>query len=172
MTAVDTPVAAPPTGTAAPNDLSSRFVGRKYVQLVLVLGAMSAIGPLTVDTYLPALPELSRQLGATDSQAQATITGLLIGLGLGQLIIGPLSDAVGRRRPLLAGLGLHALMSVLCALAPSIGMLTATRTLQGFAGCKFNFEYSSPDKSLLFHHWQDKGTNGVSEKLTGDIATS
>ncbi len=118
MTALDAPVAAPPTVTAAPSDLSSRFVGRKYVQLVLVLGSLSAIGPLTIDTYLPALPELSRQLGATDAQAQATITGLLIGLGFGQLIIGPLSDSVGRRKPLLAGLVLHALMSVLCALAP------------------------------------------------------
>ena len=72
---------------------------------MLVLGALSAIGPLTIDTYLPALPELSRELGATDAQAQATITGLLIGLGFGQLIIGPLSDAFGRRKPLLAGLG-------------------------------------------------------------------
>jgi DHA1 family bicyclomycin/chloramphenicol resistance-like MFS transporter len=134
MTAVDAPVATTPTVTAAPTDLSSRFVGRKYVQLVLVLGALSAIGPLTIDTYLPALPELSRQLGATDAQAQATITGLLIGLGFGQLIIGPLSDSVGRRKPLLAGLVLHAMMSLLCALAPSIGLLTVTRTLQGFAG--------------------------------------
>jgi DHA1 family bicyclomycin/chloramphenicol resistance-like MFS transporter len=134
MTAVDAPVAAPPTVSTAPSDLSSRFVGRKYVQLVLVLGALSAIGPLTIDTYLPALPELSRQLGATDAQAQATITGLLIGLGLGQLIIGPLSDSIGRRKPLLAGLVLHAGMSVLCALAPSIGLLTVTRTLQGLAG--------------------------------------
>ena len=134
MTALDAPVAAPPTVSAAPSDLSSRFVGRKYVQLVLVLGSLSAIGPLTIDTYLPALPELSRQLGATDAQAQATITGLLIGLGVGQLIIGPLSDSIGRRKPLLAGLVLHALMSVLCALAPSIGLLTVTRTLQGVAG--------------------------------------
>lgn len=140
MTAVDAPAAAPPTVTApdvatgAPSDLSTRFVGRKYVQLVLVLGALSAIGPLTIDTYLPALPELSRQLGATDAQAQATITGLLIGLGLGQLIIGPLSDSIGRRKPLLAGLVVHAMMSVLCALAPSIGLLTVTRTLQGLAG--------------------------------------
>ena len=140
MTAVDAPVTAtstvpaPPTGPEARSALSSRFVGRKYVQLVLVLGALSAIGPLTIDTYLPALPDLSRQLGATDAQAQATITGLLIGLGFGQLIIGPLSDSVGRRKPLLAGLVLHALMSILCALAPSIGLLTVTRTLQGFAG--------------------------------------
>ena len=134
MTAVDAPVTAPSLVGDARSELSSRFVGRKYVQLVLVLGALSAIGPLTIDTYLPALPELSRQLGATDAQAQATITGLLIGLGFGQLIIGPLSDSVGRRKPLLAGLVLHAGMSILCALAPSIGLLTVTRTLQGFAG--------------------------------------
>ena len=134
MTAVDAPVATLPTVSDARTELSSRFVGRKYVQLVLVLGALSAIGPLTIDTYLPALPELSRQLGATDAQAQATITGLLIGLGFGQLIIGPLSDSIGRRKPLLAGLVLHAGMSLLCALAPSIGLLTVTRTLQGFAG--------------------------------------
>jgi DHA1 family bicyclomycin/chloramphenicol resistance-like MFS transporter len=134
MTAVDAPVATPSTISDSRTELSSRLVGRKYVQLVLVLGALSAIGPLTIDTYLPALPELSRQLGATDAQAQATITGLLIGLGFGQLVIGPLSDSIGRRKPLLAGLVLHAGMSVLCALAPSIGVLTVTRTLQGFAG--------------------------------------
>ncbi len=116
------------------NPIASRFVGRKYVQLVLVLGALSAIGPLTIDTYLPALPQLSAELGATDAQAQMTITGLLIGLGFGQLIIGPLSDAVGRRKPLLLGLAGHGLMSVLCALAPSITLLAVTRTLQGLAG--------------------------------------
>ena len=71
---------------------------------MLVLGALSAIGPLTIDTYLPALPQLTAEMGATDSQAQLTITGLLLGLGLGQLLIGPLSDAVGRRKPLLFGL--------------------------------------------------------------------
>lgn len=120
--------------TPAAPGLSSRFVGRKYVQLVLVLGALSAIGPLTIDTYLPALPQLSAELGATDAQAQMTITGLLIGLGFGQLIIGPLSDAVGRRKPLLFGLAAHGMMSVLCALAPSITMLAITRTLQGLAG--------------------------------------
>jgi DHA1 family bicyclomycin/chloramphenicol resistance-like MFS transporter len=114
--------------------LATEFVGRKYLKLVLVLGALSAIGPLTIDTYLPALPELTTELGATDSQAQLTITGLLLGLGLGQLIIGPLSDAVGRRKPLLIGLAAHGLMSVLCALAPSIAILSITRTLQGLAG--------------------------------------
>ena len=101
---------------------------------MLVLGALSAIGPLTIDTYLPALPQLSAELGATDVQAQTTITGLLVGLGLGQLVIGPLSDAFGRRRPLLLGLTAHAAASILCALAPTITMLAITRTMQGLAG--------------------------------------
>jgi MFS transporter, DHA1 family, multidrug resistance protein len=131
-----TSVADPALETARPHDLSpdTRFVGRRYVKLVVVLGALMAIGPLTIDTYLPALPELSAEMGASDAQVQLTITGLLVGLGLGQLIIGPLSDTVGRRRPLLAGLAAHGLMSLLCAMAPSIGMLTATRALQGVAG--------------------------------------
>lgn len=120
--------------TAQQQSLASRFVGRKYVQLVLVLGSLSAIGPLTIDAYLPALPELSAQLNASPAQAQLTITGLLVGLGLGQLIAGPLSDAFGRRKPLLFGLVGHAVMSLLCALAPSITLLAVTRTLQGLFG--------------------------------------
>ena len=131
-----TSVAAPALKAARPHDLSpdTRFVGRRYLKLVLVLGALMAIGPLTIDTYLPALPELSAEMAASDAQVQLTITGLLVGLGLGQLIIGPLSDTVGRRLPLLIGLAAHGAMSLLCALAPSIGMLTATRALQGVAG--------------------------------------
>ena len=129
-----TSLAEPTVDRVAAQPEAIEFVGRKYVQLVLVLGALSAIGPLTIDAYLPALPELTAELGATDAQAQATITGLLVGLGLGQLLIGPLSDAVGRRRPLLFGLAGHAGMSLLCAIAPSMAVLTATRTLQGLAG--------------------------------------
>jgi MFS transporter, DHA1 family, multidrug resistance protein len=131
------PVATATTGSAPGiNQAASpdSYVGRRFVQLVLVLGALSALGPLTIDTYLPALPQLSAELGATDVQAQTTITGLLVGLGLGQLVLGPLSDAFGRRRPLLAGLTAHAAASLLCALAPSITMLAVTRTLQGVAG--------------------------------------
>jgi len=131
-----TSVAEPLTTTVGPSTRTpgDHFVGRRYLQLVLVLGALSAIGPLTIDAYLPALPQLTTDMGATDSQAQLTITGLLVGLGLGQLVVGPISDAVGRRRPLLVGLGAHGLMSLLCALAPSITMLAFTRTLQGIAG--------------------------------------
>ena len=132
-----TSVAEPVLETARPTptrSLGDTFVGRRYVQLVIVLGALMAIGPLTIDTYLPALPQLSEEMGATDAQVQLTITGLLLGLGLGQLIIGPLSDAFGRRRPLLIGLAAHGVMSVLCAVAPSIELLTVTRTLQGLGG--------------------------------------
>lgn len=131
MTSLAEPLAGTDTAIRTPG---SRYVGRRYVQLVLVLGALTAIGPLTIDTYLPALPQLSAEMGATESQAQLTITGLLVGLGLGQLLVGPLSDAVGRRKPLLVGLAVHGLMSVLCALAPSITMLAVTRTLQGLGG--------------------------------------
>jgi DHA1 family bicyclomycin/chloramphenicol resistance-like MFS transporter len=133
MTSVADP-ALETTTTPAASPVSPTFVGRRYVQLVIVLGALMAIGPLTIDTYLPALPQLSAEMRATDSQAQLTITGLLLGLGFGQLIIGPLSDAFGRRRPLLIGLGAHGIMSLLCAVAPSIGLLAVTRTLQGLAG--------------------------------------
>jgi DHA1 family bicyclomycin/chloramphenicol resistance-like MFS transporter len=124
-------VGAEASGASA---LGATFVGRRYLKLVLVLGLMSAIGPLTIDTYLPALPQLTAEMHATTSQAQLTITGLLLGLGLGQLIIGPLSDSIGRRRPLLIGLLSHGATSVLCALAPSIGLLAVARTLQGLAG--------------------------------------
>lgn len=129
MTSVaDQPAEAPPV------PLAERFVGSAYVRLVLVLGALAALGPLTIDTYLPALPALTADLSATDAQAQLTLTGVLAGIGIGQLIIGPLSDAVGRRRPLLFGLLGHGLMSVFCALAPSVTMLAVTRTVQGLAG--------------------------------------
>ncbi|WP_270887655.1 multidrug effflux MFS transporter [Pedococcus sp. 5OH_020] len=106
---------------------------RSTLRFVLVLGALTAIGPLTIDTYLPALPSITRDLAASESAVQATLTGMLVGLGLGQLLIGPLSDAVGRRRPLIAGISLHILASILCALAPSIQLLTVGRVLQGLA---------------------------------------
>jgi DHA1 family bicyclomycin/chloramphenicol resistance-like MFS transporter len=123
--------AAAPASTHLPGD---RYVGKRYVYLVLLLGVLTAIGPLTVDTYLPALPALSDELHASDAAAQLTMTGLMAGLGLGQLLIGPLSDSVGRRRPLIIGLAGHALMSLLCAVAPSIEMLIIARTVQGLAG--------------------------------------
>jgi MFS transporter, DHA1 family, multidrug resistance protein len=84
--------------------------------------------------YLPALPSLQSHFHATASQVQLTLTACLIGLALGQMLAGPLSDSYGRRRPLLVGVGAFALASLLCAVAPSIALLTVGRLVQGIAG--------------------------------------
>ncbi|WP_082599700.1 multidrug effflux MFS transporter [Nocardioides sp. Root151] len=118
--------------TTAPRT-SSEPTG-SHAQVVLVLGALIALGPLSIDMYLPALPGLRDDLSAGESQAQLTLTGMLLGLAFGQLVIGPLSDALGRKRPLVTGLAVHAAASVLCALAPSVEMLAGARLVQGFAG--------------------------------------
>jgi len=96
-----------------------------------VLGALVALGPLTIDMYLPALPTIVRDLQTTDAAAQLTLTGTLIGLSLGQLLVGPLSDTFGRRRPLLVGVAVHVLASLLCLVAPNVEVLGALRVLQG-----------------------------------------
>ena len=103
-------------------------------RLALLLGAFVAIGPLTIDMYLPALPTIRQELGTTVSQVQLTLTGTLVGLALGQLLIGPLSDSWGRRRPLLAGTALHVVASLLVLVAPSVAALGVLRVLQG-VGC-------------------------------------
>jgi MFS transporter, DHA1 family, multidrug resistance protein len=100
-------------------------------RLALVLGAFVALGPLTIDMYLPALPSITDQLGTTSATVQLTLTGTLIGLALGQLVLGPLSDAWGRRRPLLAGTALHVVASLLVLVAPNIAVLGALRVFQG-----------------------------------------
>lgn len=108
--------------------------GKRYVQLVIVLGSLIALGPLTIDMYLPAFPSLGDDLNASESAVQLTLTGMLGGLAVGQLFIGPLSDAVGRRLPLLLGLVTHVAASLVCAIAPSIMVLSGVRVVQGFAG--------------------------------------
>ncbi|MFV1363341.1 multidrug effflux MFS transporter [Mycolicibacterium elephantis] len=99
--------------------------------MILVLGVMVALGPLTIDMYLPALPDIGEQLGVSSSVAQLTLTGTLAGLALGQLIVGPLSDSLGRRRPLMVGIALHMVASLLCLFAPDITVLGLARGLQG-----------------------------------------
>ncbi|WP_158562874.1 multidrug effflux MFS transporter [Marinitenerispora sediminis] len=102
--------------------------------LVVGLGALTAVGPLSIDMYLPAFPELARDLGTGAAQVQLTLTACLVGLALGQLVLGPLSDAVGRRRPLLVGVAAYTVISLLCAAAPNAEVLTGLRFLQGVAG--------------------------------------
>jgi len=103
-------------------------------ELLVVLGLLSAFGPWSIDMYLPGLPELTRDLHTSASSAQLTLTACLAGLALGQLVSGPLSDAYGRRRPLLVGLVAYTAASAACALAPDIWSLVGLRFVQGAAG--------------------------------------
>src|SRR6185369_8551343 len=90
-----------------------------------------ALGPLTIDMYLPALPRIVDDLQTTSAAVQLTLTGTLVGLALGQLLVGPLSDTFGRRRPLIVGVGVHVLASLLCLVAPNVAVLGGLRVLQG-----------------------------------------
>ncbi|HEY9855583.1 MAG TPA: Bcr/CflA family multidrug efflux MFS transporter [Stenomitos sp.] len=102
---------------------------------IAILGALTAIAPMSIDMYLPALPTIGRELGADPASVQLTLAFFFIGLALGQLVIGPLSDRMNRKVPLLGGLGLYALASAGCAVAPSIPVLVAFRFLQAVGGC-------------------------------------
>jgi DHA1 family bicyclomycin/chloramphenicol resistance-like MFS transporter len=102
--------------------------------LVVMLGLVTAIGPLSLDMYLPAFPALSADLGVPDAQVQLSLTTCLIGLAVGQLVCGPLSDRWGRRRPLIAGVAAYAVFSFLCALAPNAPALAGIRLAEGIAG--------------------------------------
>jgi DHA1 family bicyclomycin/chloramphenicol resistance-like MFS transporter len=102
--------------------------------LAIVLGLLTIFGPISMDLYLPVLPALTVELGSATSTAQLTITACLLGLALGQLIAGPLSDRFGRRRPLLAGVAAYVVTSALCALSPTIETLIAARFVQGLTG--------------------------------------
>ena len=101
---------------------------------VALIGTMSIFGPLCIDMYLPALPDINRELHASASAVQLTLTACLIGIAAGQLILGPISDRYGRRPPLLAGLAAFVLSSLACAVAPNIYFLTGFRLIQGLGG--------------------------------------
>ena len=96
----------------------------------LILGGLSAFGPLSIDMYLPALPTMTDDLGSSDTVLQLTLTAFIIGIALGQLVVGPLSDAMGRRKPLLAGLALYVVGSILCVVSPSAELLIVARVIQ------------------------------------------
>lgn len=104
--------------------------GRRVVYIIL-LGALTALGPFTIDLYLPAFPVLQQDFQTTAAAIQLTLTGTMIGFALGQLIVGPLSDKVGRRRPLLAVTALHVIASIGAALAADLTLLAIARVLMG-----------------------------------------
>jgi DHA1 family bicyclomycin/chloramphenicol resistance-like MFS transporter len=102
--------------------------------LTALLAALSAIGPLTTDMYLPSLPDIGRALMAPTAQVQLTISAYLFGFAVGQILYGPLSDRHGRKPVLLAALGLYIVASIACALSTSIDMLIAARAVQAIGG--------------------------------------
>jgi DHA1 family bicyclomycin/chloramphenicol resistance-like MFS transporter len=128
MTATGATAHAPaPSSEPAPQ----QRVGRP---LAIVLGLLTIFGPISMDLYLPVLPALTAELRGTTSVAQLTITACLLGLAIGQVVAGPLSDRFGRRRPLLIGVIAYTVTSVLCALSPTIETLIMARFVQGLAG--------------------------------------
>jgi DHA1 family bicyclomycin/chloramphenicol resistance-like MFS transporter len=127
-----TPTALTQTPIAA--DRGQPSTTQRPVRIYLVLAALTILGPFAIDMYLPGLPALARDLSASESTSQLTLTACLVGLALGQLIAGPLSDSLGRRRPLMVGLIGYVVTSLMCALAISVEMLVAFRLLQGLAG--------------------------------------
>jgi DHA1 family bicyclomycin/chloramphenicol resistance-like MFS transporter len=114
--------------------MPSAEAGRPPAQTVVVLGGLTMFGPLSLDLYLPALPQLADDLNASASAAQLSITACLVGLAVGQLLAGPLSDRLGRKRPLIIGLVAYLLASIACALAPSATVLIVLRLIQGLGG--------------------------------------
>lgn len=104
------------------------------VKLVLILGSLTAFGPLSMDMYLPGLPAVTEDLNTVASIAQLSITSCLLGLGVGQVLFGPLSDLLGRRKPLIVSLVLYAIVSLLCGFSANIWTFIGLRFAQGFTG--------------------------------------
>lgn len=110
-----------------------KLTGTKRLQLALLLGSLGLLGPFTIDMYLPSFPTIVKEYNTNASLVQISLTTCLLGLGLGQLIIGPMSDVQGRRKPLLMCLILYLLASITCAFAPNIYTFIGSRFIQGFA---------------------------------------
>ena len=105
------------------------------LRYAVILGLLSAIGPFAIDMYLPALPSIGQDLGASTGAVQMSLMAFFLSVGFGQLIYGPLADMVGRKPPLYFGLALFALASIGCAMAPNVEMLVAFRFVQGLGAC-------------------------------------
>ena len=112
----------------------TRLPRRRRLFLALLLGLMAAFGPLCTDTYLPSLPALAADLSISTATTQLTITACLLGMALGQLFVGPLSDSTGRRKPLFVALVFFTLASFCCAAAKTGNSFIALRFAQGLGG--------------------------------------
>jgi len=114
--------------------VTSSHQARLTAGLVATVIFLTAIAPLATDMYVPAFPRVAGDLTASATQVQLTLTTFFVGMALGQLIGGPVSDQRGRRRPLLVAILVMTAASIACALTPTIGLMTAARLVQGFAG--------------------------------------
>ena len=112
----------------------NKHVKASRLWIILVLGTLTSIGPLAIDLYLPSLPKITDDLQTSASLIQLTLTAFLLGLALGQLFVGSISDIYGRRKPLIIALIILVVSSLLCAVAPSIWILILLRFLQGASG--------------------------------------
>ena len=110
---------------------------KKSPALIILLGILSAFGPLSMDMYLPSLPLIEKQMQTSASLTQMSITTCLIGLALGQLLIGPYSDKHGRKKPLIAGLIVFTIISFLCSFVTSIWLLIGLRAVWCSRSCNF-----------------------------------
>ncbi len=106
-----------------------------FFRTALVLGLLSAIGPFAIDMYLPALPSIGQNLGASMAAVQLSLMAFFVSMGIGQIVYGPVSDMVGRKAPLYFGLLLFAAGSIGCALAPDVQTLVVLRFIQGLGAC-------------------------------------
>ncbi|KQX28321.1 MFS transporter [Streptomyces sp. Root63] len=120
--------------TAGLSGPAARAARRTGLLVTMVLGGLTALPPLSMDMYLPALPAVTDSLSAPAATIQLTLTACLAGMALGQLVVGPMSDRWGRRKPLLLGMVVYVLATAICALAPSAELLIGFRLLQGLAG--------------------------------------
>ena len=108
---------------------------KRRLYVIFTIAALASLGPLSIDTYLPAFPLVQQDLGASSGAVAATLATFFTGLCLGQFIYGPISDRVGRRTPLLVGLGVYVAASIGCALAPNIESLLVLRFIQALGSC-------------------------------------
>ena len=132
MTAtVSKPIAA--VRPVAPVEISrgDAFSSSQRLTYIVILGALAALGPFTIDLYLPAFPAVAADLHASDAAIQLTLTATLVGFALGQLIVGPLADAFGRRKPLIVATSIHVLASIAVVFAPTVELVTVGRVFQG-----------------------------------------
>src|SRR5215471_7343709 len=103
--------------------------------LILILGLLTAIGPFSIDMYLPAFPDIAKNLHTSVAQVMLSLSSFFIGISAGQLVYGPLLERFGRKKPLYAGLCIYFLASLGCAMAASVNMLIIFRLLQALGGC-------------------------------------